>query len=309
MSDLRAAAVAHAGVDPRKRRTMGGMHMNDRTVVGGLDGRRIRPLHYQRDLLLNVGASRLRRSHSNTLPGWLVPPGGTSLNCSTKSGRRSGCGTTAYGRRSVGRLDQAVDPVPWQAPSSGAGRGRDHAVSLGVRGSRAGSASTQNQALCALVFLHRHVLGQNLGWLEDGPHQAVATAPAPVDETRGQNAARRDRGRGCIMTSLLYGAGLCLLECLGLRVKDRDFASHQILVCVGKGHKDRRTILPVVVKEPLVAHLEHVYQQHQHDLAHGFRRVYVPDALQRKYLSTIIEKGPFSMTEKSPTPRMTGCLA
>jgi integrase len=156
------------------------------------------------------------------------------------------------------------------------------------------------------------------------------------------------------MTSLLYGAGLCLLECLGLRVKDRDFASHQILVCVGKGHKDRRTILPVVVKEPLVAHLEHVYQQHQHDLAHGFRRVYVPDALQRKYLSTIIEKGPdtvgeqlstlrsppfragncmvlclqrgqtrdaifeaaefansigpFSMTEKSPTPRITGCL-
>ena len=283
--------------------------MNDRTVVGGLDGRRIRPLHYQRDLLLNVGASRLRRSHSNTLPGWLVPPGGTSLNCSTKSGRRSGCGTTAYGRRSVGRLDQAVDPVPWQAPSSGAGRGRDHAVSLGVRGSRAGKRiDPESGALCACLSTPPCPRPES-GLVGGCGPRAVATAPAPVDETRGQNAARRDRGRGCIMTSLLYGAGLCLLECLGLRVKDRDFASHQILVCVGKGHKDRRTILPVVVKEPLVAHLEHVYQQHQHDLAHGFRRVYVPDALQRKYLSTIIEKGPFSMTEKSPTPRMTGCLA
>jgi site-specific recombinase XerC len=93
------------------------------------------------------------------------------------------------------------------------------------------------------------------------------------------------------MASLWYRAGLCLLECLGLRVKDIDFASYQILVCEGKGHKDRRTRLPAVVKEPLVAHLEHVRQQHQHDLAHGFGRVYVLDALQRKYPHTNSEWG------------------
>jgi integron integrase len=107
------------------------------------------------------------------------------------------------------------------------------------------------------------------------------------------------------MASLLYGAGLRLLECLRLRVQDIDFASHQILVCEGKGHKDWRTMLPVVVKEPLVAHLEHVRQQHQHDLADGFGRVYVPDALQRKYPHTNSEWGwrwvfPASQTSLNP---------
>jgi integron integrase len=85
------------------------------------------------------------------------------------------------------------------------------------------------------------------------------------------------------MASLLDGAGLRLLECLRLRVKDTDFSSHQILVREGKSNKDRRTMLPAAVKEPLAAHLEHVRQRHQHDLAQGFGRVYVPDALRRKY--------------------------
>ena len=86
-----------------------------------------------------------------------------------------------------------------------------------------------------------------------------------------------------IMVSLLYGSGLRLLECLRLRVKDMDFSSHQILIREGKGHKDRRTMLPAAVKEPLADHLDRVHQRHQHDLAAGFGRVYVPDALQRKY--------------------------
>jgi integron integrase len=84
------------------------------------------------------------------------------------------------------------------------------------------------------------------------------------------------------MASLLYGAGLLLLECLRLRVKDTDFSSHQILVREGKGHKDRRTILPAAVKEPLAAHLEHVRQLYQYDLAQGFGKVSVLNALQRK---------------------------
>jgi integrase len=85
------------------------------------------------------------------------------------------------------------------------------------------------------------------------------------------------------MASLLYGSGLRLLEYLRLRVKDIDFASHQILLREGKGNKDRRTMLPAAVQEPLTAHLDHVRQRHQHDLAQGFGRVYMPDALQRKY--------------------------
>jgi integron integrase len=146
------------------------------------------------------------------------------------------------------------------------------------------SASTQNQALCALVFLYRHVLGQNLGWLEDVV-RAKRPQRLPVVLTRAEVKALLGALDGVhwIMASLLYGAGLRLLECLRLRVKDIDFASHQILLRDGKGHKDRRTMLPAAVQEPLAAHLEHVRQRHQQDLARGFGRVYVPDALQRKY--------------------------
>jgi integrase len=86
-----------------------------------------------------------------------------------------------------------------------------------------------------------------------------------------------------IMASLFYGAGLRLLECLRLRVKDIDLSSHQIVVREGKGHKDRRTMLPAVVQAPLAAHLAHVRPRHQHDVAQGFGRVSLPDALQRKY--------------------------
>jgi integron integrase len=146
------------------------------------------------------------------------------------------------------------------------------------------SASTQNQALCALIFLYRHVLGQNFGWLADVV-RAKRPQRLPVVLTRPEVKALLGalEAEHWIMASLLYGAGLCLLECLRLRVKDIDFASRQISLREGKGNKDRRTMLPAAVQEPLAAHLEHVRQRHQHDLAHGFGRVYVPNALQRKY--------------------------
>jgi integron integrase len=146
------------------------------------------------------------------------------------------------------------------------------------------SASTQNQALCALVFLYRYVLGQNLGWLDEVV-RAKRPQRLPVVLTRPEVKALLSTLDGVhwSMASLLYGAGLRLLECLRLRVKDIDFASHQILVREGKGNKDRRTMLPAIVKEPLAAHIEHVRRQYQCDLANGFGRVYVPGALQRKY--------------------------
>jgi integron integrase len=146
------------------------------------------------------------------------------------------------------------------------------------------SASTQHQALCALLFLYRHVLDQQLGWLEDIV-RARRPPRLPVVLTRPEVKALLGALAGVhwIMASLLYRAGLRLLECLRLRVKDIDLTSHQIVVREGKGHKDRRTMLPAVVKAPLAAHLAHVHPLHQHDLAQGFGRVYLPDALQRKY--------------------------
>jgi integron integrase len=146
------------------------------------------------------------------------------------------------------------------------------------------SASTQNQALCAVLFLYRYVLGQSPGWLEDVV-RAKRPQRLPVVLTRPELKALLGALEGVhwLMASLLYGAGLRLMECLRLRVKDIEFATNRIVVREGKGNKDRRTMLPAAVKAPLAAHLEQARQLHQHDLAQGFGRVYMPDALQRKY--------------------------
>jgi integron integrase len=145
------------------------------------------------------------------------------------------------------------------------------------------SASRQHQALCALVLLSRHVLGLSFGGWED---VVRATRPQrqPVVLTRPEVSALLGALEGvhCIMVSLFYGAGLRLLECLQLRVKAIDFASHQLWLREGKGHQDRRTIRPAAVQARLAAHLEHVRQRHQHDWVGGFGRVDVPDARQRK---------------------------
>jgi integrase len=125
------------------------------------------------------------------------------------------------------------------------------------------SASTQNQALCALLILYRHVLDPDVGWLQD-VIRAKRPQRLPVVLTRPEVKALLGALEGVhwIMASLLDGAGLRLLECLRLRVKDTDFSSHQILVHEGKGNKDRRTMLPAAVKEPLAALLERVRQRH-----------------------------------------------
>jgi integron integrase len=146
------------------------------------------------------------------------------------------------------------------------------------------SASTQNQALCALLFLYRHVLDQDIGWLEDVV-RAKPPQRLPVVLTRREVRALLGALDGVhwLMASLLYGAGLRLMECLRLRVKDIDVAADQIVVREGKGNKDRVTMLPVSVKAFLSSQLTHVRELHQRDLAQGFGRVYLPDALHRKY--------------------------
>jgi integron integrase len=109
-----------------------------------------------------------------------------------------------------------------------------------------------------------------------------------------------------LMATLLYGTGLRLMECLRLRVKDIDFARNQITIREGKGNKDRLTMLPAAVKDPLARHLEGVREQHKRDLTNGLGRVFLPDALERKYPNANREWGwqwVFPATQISLDPR------
>lgn len=146
------------------------------------------------------------------------------------------------------------------------------------------SASTQNQALNAILFLFRDVLGKEIGYVI-GVVRAKRPKRLPVvlakEEVRMILA--RLHGTEWIMAMLLYGAGLRLMECLRLRVKDIDFARNEIHVRAGKGDKDRVTMLPAAVKDPLRHHLEQVKRQHETDAGNGYDGVTLPHALARKY--------------------------
>lgn len=144
--------------------------------------------------------------------------------------------------------------------------------------------STQNQALASLIFLYREVLGQDLPWLR-ALVRAKARRSLPVALTRPEVRAVLDRMQGTprLMATLLYGAGLRLLECARLRVKDIDFGTNQIMVRLGKGGKDRVALLPRVVKEALGRQLREVERQHGRDLARGAGWVELPGALGRKF--------------------------
>ena len=146
------------------------------------------------------------------------------------------------------------------------------------------AASTQNQALSALLFLYKEVLGSELNWL-DGLVRAKRPKRMPVVLTR-QEVERilgTLEGTQWLMASLLYGTGMRLMECLRLRVKDVDFGYSQILIRDGKGEKDRITMLPGRLTELLQTHLQKVHQLHDRDLREGFGEVHLPYALARKY--------------------------
>lgn len=152
------------------------------------------------------------------------------------------------------------------------------------------SASTQNQALSALLFLYREVLGLDLPWLA-GIERAKKPRRLPVVLTRSETAALLGEmtGHHWLMASLLYGTGMRLMECVRLRVKDVDFATGEILVREGKGGKDRRTMLPRTLVAPLQAQLAEASRIHQRDKAAGFGQVWMPPALARKYLGAALE--------------------
>ena len=146
------------------------------------------------------------------------------------------------------------------------------------------SASTQNQALSAILFLYQRVLKKPLEWI-DPAVRAKKPKRLPVVLTREEVRAILDLMEGApkLIATLLYGAGLRLNECLQLRFKDIDFKTNQILIRDGKGQKDRITTLPTSLKEPLLARLRDVWRLHQKDLGEGAGRVVLPYALARKY--------------------------
>ncbi len=146
------------------------------------------------------------------------------------------------------------------------------------------SSSTQNQALAALLFLYRHVINRDVG---DLGNVVRARKPKclPVVMTRDEikSVLTYLSGDKWLMASIMYGGGLRLMECLQLRVQDVDFSRNEIYVRDGKGGKDRRTMLPAVLKQSLQAHLVDVKAIHQKDMAEGWGYVELPGALDRKY--------------------------
>ncbi len=153
------------------------------------------------------------------------------------------------------------------------------------------AASTQNQALAALLFLYRKVLGieiQNVDAIraKKPKHLPVVFTPEEV-----RQILARLSGVPFIVASLLYGSGLRLSEALRLRVKDADFQINQIIVREGKGEKDRITMLPQSIKDTLISHLERVRKMHEDDLRNDFGEVYLPYALERKYKNAAKEWG------------------
>ena len=152
------------------------------------------------------------------------------------------------------------------------------------------AAATQNQALNALVFLYREVIGGELGWL-DGfePAKRGARLPEVLSRAEVQALLAQLSGTNGLIARLLYGTGLRLLEGLRLRIKDVDFARGMIVVRDGKGGKDRVTMLPESLRGALQAHLHRVRELYDADRAAGVAGVWLPKALAVKYPQAQVE--------------------
>ncbi len=146
------------------------------------------------------------------------------------------------------------------------------------------AASTQRQALSAILFLYRNVLKIDPPWIEDIV-RARQPKRLPTVLSREEVAALLARLEGAVqlIVMLLYGTGMRILECLRLRIQDIDFDLGHITIRNGKGQKDRTTLLPEACRQRLQDHLAHVRELHEQDIAAGFGRVHLPAALGRKY--------------------------
>ncbi len=169
------------------------------------------------------------------------------------------------------------------------------------------SASTQNQALSALLFLYREVLGQDLPWMND-IRRAKKPDRLPIVLSRDEVVLVLSSMSGVtwLMASLLYGAGLRLMECARMRVQDVDLVRREILIRHGKGGKDRRSVFPAVCVEAMKLQLAQARMLHQRDIEAGFGRVWLPDALERKYIGAAREwawQYIFPASQRSLDPR------
>lgn len=169
------------------------------------------------------------------------------------------------------------------------------------------TASTQNQALAAILFLYREVLKIELPWLDD-MQRAKKPARLPVVLTRAEvrGVLSHLDGMMGLMAALLYGSGLRLMECVRLRVKDVEFDYKQLVVRDGKGGKDRVTMLSDNLVDPLKQQIERARVIHEQDLREGFGAVYLPFALERKYPNAPREwawQYVFPATHRSVDPR------
>jgi integron integrase len=176
---------------------------------------------------------------------------------------------------------------------------------LAVQGQVA--AATQNQALSALLFLYKQVLCIELPWME-GVVRAKRSQHVPTVLSRDEvtHVLARMDGRSWLVASLLYGTGMRLMEALRLRIKDVDFGRNEIVIRDGKGGKDRRTMLPKSLVEPLRREMERVRLLHEADLAAGFGAAWLPHALARKYPGAPREVGwqyVFAAAQRSLDPR------
>jgi integron integrase len=147
------------------------------------------------------------------------------------------------------------------------------------------SASTQNQAISAILFLYRHVLhiGLDETRLAEFRPQRAKTIPTVLSKEEVTRIIDLMQGTNKLIAQVLYGSGLRIMECLRLRVKDMDFANHQIVVRDGKGGGDRVTPLPNTLFQPLKLQIQYVKALHDKDLAAGYGSVYLPYALEQKY--------------------------
>jgi integron integrase len=146
------------------------------------------------------------------------------------------------------------------------------------------TASTQRQALNALVFLYRHVLDIDLqDKIAPARSKRSASRPTVMTQAEVQRLLAAMEGKPALMAKLIYGSGMRLMECIRLRIQDIDFGQNLIFVRGGKGGKDRTTILPKNIRDEMIQQVAAVKALHHKDLEEGFGEVYIPEALARKY--------------------------
>ncbi|QBG47663.1 integron integrase [Verrucomicrobia bacterium S94] len=168
------------------------------------------------------------------------------------------------------------------------------------------SASTQRQALNAIVFLYREVLDMELGEIAPTRGRRERRPPTVLTQEEARELLLELSGTHQLMAQLLYGCGLRLMECIRLRVQDVDFGQGQVFVRGGKGNKDRTVVLPKSVVPALGHQIDRVLRLHERDLAEGFGEVYIPEGLARKYPNACREPGwqyVFPSKKRSRDPR------